>query len=421
MAIAYSGVWQSGSDAYYLWVNANWESFRAKWQELNGQNLRLVDVETNTVDGQRRWNGVWRSGSDAHYLWVNASWESFRTKWQELSQQNLRLTVLKTYTEGGNQQWAGVWRAGSDGYYLWVNASWDNFRAKWLELSQQNQRLVDLETYLVNGERRWAGVWRSGSDAHHLWVDASWDGFRAKWQELSQQNLRLTVFKSYVDGGQRRYAGVFRAGSDGYYLWVNASWENFRAKWQELSQQNLRLVRLHTFDAGLVPTVRVHVKVLATPTIAVDTMLTRMREVYEAAGMQVQLASTENLTNLPDLLDLDVGQCTLGNTTAEQNTLFGNRNNVGTNEVVVYFVRSTVPPFNGCAAHPAGRPGAVVVQGATQWTLAHELGHVLGLSHVSDNNRLMTGNGTGNITNPPPDLIASEIQTMRNSPLTIDL
>ena len=88
---------------------------------------------------------------------------------------------------------------------------------------------------------------------------------------------------------------------------------------------------------------------------------------------------------------------------------------------MVYFVRSTVPPFNGCAAHPAGQPGAVVVQGATQWTLAHEVGHVLGLPHVDNNDRLMTGNGTANITNPPPDLTTSEVSTMAASPFTINL
>ncbi len=122
--------------------------------------------------------------------------------------------------------------------------------------------------------------------------------------------------------------------------------------------------------------------------------------------------------NLPTLNDVDVGECVRGQTTAEQNTLFGNRNNVGANDGTVYFVRSTNPPYNGCAAHPAGRPGAVVVQGATRFTLGHEVGHVLGLNHVNDNNRLMTGNGTANITNPPPDLIASEGQTMLASNLT---
>jgi hypothetical protein len=88
---------------------------------------------------------------------------------------------------------------------------------------------------------------------------------------------------------------------------------------------------------------------------------------------------------------------------------------------VVYFVRSTVPPFNGCAAHPAGKPGAAVVQTATQWTFGHEVGHVLGLFHVNKNDRLMTGNGTANITNPPPDLVAAEMTTMTNSALTANV
>jgi hypothetical protein len=147
-------------------------------------------------------------------------------------------------------------------------------------------------------------------------------------------------------------------------------------------------------------------------------MISSMEQVYATAGIGVEIVSTETLT-LPALNDLDVGACTLGTTTAEQNQLFANRNLVGANEVVVYFVRSTVPPFNGCAAFPAGRPGAVVAQGATQWTMGHEVGHVLGLFHVNNNDRLMTGNGTANITNPPPDLIASEVTTMRGSNLTV--
>lgn len=166
--------------------------------------------------------------------------------------------------------------------------------------------------------------------------------------------------------------------------------------------------------------IRIHTKILTTPNISIDTLLHNMREVYATAAIDVEWASTENL-NFPALNDLDVGACTMGSTTSEQNQLFANRNNAASNDIVVYFVRSTVPPFNGCAAFPAGKPGAAVVKTATQWTFAHEVGHVLGLFHVNNNDRLMTGNGTSNITNPPPDLVASEVTTMTNSALTVNV
>lgn len=172
-------------------------------------------------------------------------------------------------------------------------------------------------------------------------------------------------------------------------------------------------------DFNLLETVRLHFKILTNPTVPIDTMLESMRQVYEPAGFRVLRLSDENL-DLPALDVIDVGGCTMGSSTAEQNQLFGNRNNVGDRDVVVYFVEATSPPYNGCAAHPTGRPGAVVARGATRWTLAHEVGHVLGLRHVDNNDRLMTGNGTGNITNPPPDLSSGELTTMRGSNLTVN-
>lgn len=165
-------------------------------------------------------------------------------------------------------------------------------------------------------------------------------------------------------------------------------------------------------------TVRLHVKVLFNPDISIDEMISSMKEVYHSAGINVEIVTTESL-NSPELVDLEVGSCMMGSVTNEQVLLFNNRNSVGPRELVVYFVRSTIPPLNGCAAYPTNRPGAVITRVASRWTLAHEIGHVLGLRHVNDNNRLMTGNGTHNITNPPPDLISSEVETMIQSEYTI--
>lgn len=192
---------------------------------------------------------------------------------------------------------------------------------------------------------------------------------------------------------------------------------------------------------------RLHIKVLTSPNIAIGTMLNHMREVFTTAGIGVVVASRENLTaavlgnaTFNNLNALDVGPCTENAVTAEQTQLFQNQNGVPAgqrnNEVVVYFVQSVLRggnAINGCAAFPADQPGVVVSQIAPEWTLAHEVGHVLGLDHIAgehtacpatnlqccstpDFTRLMTGCGTGNI-NGIPTLDASEIDTMTGSDL----
>ena len=174
-------------------------------------------------------------------------------------------------------------------------------------------------------------------------------------------------------------------------------------------------------------TLTVHIKILSNPTrFTITQMFDEMRTIYGAAGIPVVLGSTETLNvalpAIASLNDIDCGTCTSGNPSGEQMALSNNRNNAAANHVVVYMCRSVSynsGSLNGCASFPAGRPMAVVAGYASRYTMAHEVGHVLGLNHVSDNNRLMTGLGTDNITNPPPDLIASEIATMMASNLTV--
>ena len=137
------------------------------------------------------------------------------------------------------------------------------------------------------------------------------------------------------------------------------------------------------------------------------------------------------------VVDLDIADC-IGSVSAEQNTLFANRNGAGANDLVIYFVRSAIRTsgpnagtgVNGCGRFPAGSPGAVVARIGSRWTLAHEVGHVLDLDHISgedgtsgdecstpDTSRLMTGCGTGDIVGTPT-LSSDKITTMTSSPFT---
>ncbi|MEJ7683425.1 MAG: hypothetical protein WKG06_37320 [Segetibacter sp.] len=180
--------------------------------------------------------------------------------------------------------------------------------------------------------------------------------------------------------------------------------------------------------------IRIHFKVWSNPAILTETMLNRMREVYSTAGIRVVVVSREDLTSpniFTALRDLDiVNNCPMGQASTEQDQLFNNRNNVGENEIVVHFVRNIIPTFNGCAAHPNDQPGAAIAGSiASQWTLAHEVGHVLGLDHIPgekdsngicmtpDPTRLMTGCSTSNITGTPT-IDGNEINTMTSSNLT---
>ena len=119
----------------------------------------------------------------------------------------------------------------------------------------------------------------------------------------------------------------------------------------------------------------------------------------------------------PNLLILNQDSCPLGeqsDPTDEEDELFDLGRNLGA-DLVAYYIQDG-PNAVGCSAFPAGRRGFWVDNGASQWTFAHELVHVLGLNpHVGNSDNLMS-TPTSSITNPPPDLTNAQANNVESDP-----
>ena len=174
--------------------------------------------------------------------------------------------------------------------------------------------------------------------------------------------------------------------------------------------------------------VKLHVKVLQPPVHAsVDDMLNNAIAVFAARGVEVLEVSREILetpgTDMDKFQTLYIGE---GKEATDEvvelhETLRADGRDFGVQptdqEMVVAFVRTLVPASLGCSNHAPEKPGAVISSAlAGEWTLAHEIGHVVGLDDVADETRLMF-RSTAEIAPLPPALSDEDLATILDSPL----
>lgn len=416
-----TGLWRVGEGTRYVWYGAVWPSFEQKARELAAGGLALCSFDVSQAGEVDTWSGVWEPSRAVQEFASGLVLEDLLQRNVVLAERGLILVCMRSHGGRKPRAWAGLWRTGTSISIVVGPVVWSQFWSAWLAQHAAGRRLIDFDTFDSEGVRYWSGVWRPGTGDQFIWVNAMWTEFSAKNRELLADGYELLTLRSYPEGAIRRWGGCWRKTRSRSSLAADMTESQFWTEFDAQLVRGLRLASVHNWvGTGYAPMpairvrLRLFLKILFSPSIPIAIMLDRMREVYEPVGVQVEVASMEDIDR-PELVDVNVGACTQSVITGEQQQLFAARNNASDRDIAVYFVRSTLPPYNGCAAHPAGQPGLVIASYATEWTLAHEVGHVLGLVHIADSRRLMTGLGTANIIDPPPDLSPEEVRIILSS------
>ena len=161
--------------------------------------------------------------------------------------------------------------------------------------------------------------------------------------------------------------------------------------------------------------IRLHLFSIATPGVDENTALRNAMRVYGQHRIRLRIVSAQSLAlSTADQLTLNVvdGACQWNVVSDEQRRVhhLGDTRAIGPKDVRIYWVHEIREPqgnvLAGCAGHAPAKPAVMVSALGSQWTMAHELGHVLlgplfAPVHAAHPTNIMFSPSAAIISNPP--------------------
>ena len=173
--------------------------------------------------------------------------------------------------------------------------------------------------------------------------------------------------------------------------------------------------------------VRLHFRSLSLTNVPFDTHLRCAERVYAQYGIRIEFGSGMSML-LPDeqrrRLEVVDGQCNWNITSGEFSEVQQLAGNLPSTDILVCYVnRFQSETLRGCGGHAPNRPACIVAAAGSQWTTAHEVGHVLLTSsfspvHESNTSNLMYSSTTA-ITAALPSLSDAQVAQMKRSPCCV--
>ena len=254
--LRYQAVWNSGSGSNIVTEPLNRADFVQRGEQLTSQGLRLVDVETAKVNGDRVYVGIWVNGSGSNIFDGPMSRAEFRNRREELRSQGLRLIDFEVFqTADGRRQFIGVWRSGSGEEKLTLPRNAEDFAELGEEFTAQGLRLVDVEVERNQGELQYRGLWREGSGSNFFTTPRQPADFRALRDQMVADGLELIDVERVGEPGSQQFVGVWASGSGESRLSKPRNFEDFATLGEQQTADGMRTQDLEIFltDASADP------------------------------------------------------------------------------------------------------------------------------------------------------------------------
>lgn len=173
--------------------------------------------------------------------------------------------------------------------------------------------------------------------------------------------------------------------------------------------------------------VRLHFRSLSLTDVPFETSFRNAERVYAQYGIRIEFGSGMSMLLTPGQarrLQVVNGSCEWSITSGEYSEVQRLGGNLPSTEILVCYInRFESDTALGCGGHAPNRPACIVAASGSQWTTAHEVGHVLLGSgfrpvHETSTTNLMFSSTPG-ITGNPPTLTDAQVAQMKRSPCCV--
>jgi len=253
--LRYQAVWSAGSGSNIVTGPLSRAEFLARGEELTAEGLRLVDVETEVLDGGRVYTGLWVSGTGTNLFDGPMGPIDLREAREERAAQGLRLVDIEIFrTNGGGRRYLAVWRPGSGEELVTGPMEEDAFLARGETLTERGLRLIDVEVERVGGRLLYTGLFRTETGSNFLTTPLRASAFRERRDEMVADGLELVDVERVRVGAVARFVGVWASGDGESQLSVPRDFESFVAFGEQKTAQGLRTEDMEVFRvAGPTP------------------------------------------------------------------------------------------------------------------------------------------------------------------------